>query len=169
MWALLLFFTTVVTPWCELHPDVLRRPQSPFRDLHSCQYPALSGAVVVATSGRGWRRVQGKESYPRHHGTHQVVLLGALQEKSFVPFVAREDHLHPLMGFQVDAPKHRPSPIQHFEHFVSLELNVDERAVCLGTVPLHGWWERAEDSAGMVCLCSCASQHFLLHQEAAWE
>lgn len=76
-------------------------------------------------------------SYPKH-GTHQVVLLGALQEQSFVPFVAGEDHLHPLMGFQADGPEHRPSPIQHFEHFVSLELNADGRAVCLGTVPLHG-------------------------------
>lgn len=91
--------------------------------------------------------VQGKVSYPRHHSTHQVVLLGALQEQSFVPSVAREDHLHALMGFQADVPQRTPSPIQHFEDLVSLELNVDRRAVCLGTVPLHGWWERGHGSA----------------------
>lgn len=89
-------------------------------------------------------------SYPRHSSTYQVILLGALQEQSFVPFVVGEDHLHSLVGFQVDAPEHRPSAIQHFEHFVSLELNVDRRVVFLGPMPLHGWWERAQDSSGKV-------------------
>lgn len=79
-----------------------------------------------------------EEALSRHRGTHQVILLGALQQQSFVPFVAGEDHLHPLLGFKVDTPEQQPSPIQHFEHFVSLELDVDKGALCLGTVPLHG-------------------------------
>lgn len=104
--------------------------------------------VPLAEWCRGLWRVREKVSYPRHHGTYQVVLLGALQEQSFVPFVVGEDYFHSLVGFQVDAPEHRPSAIQHFEHFVSLELNVDRRVVCLGPMPLHGWWERAQNSAG---------------------
>lgn len=78
-------------------------------------------------------------SQPRHHSTHQVIFLGALQEQSFVPFVVGEDDLHSLVGFQVDIPEHRPSAIQHFEHFVSLELNEDRRVGCLGPMPLYGW------------------------------
>lgn len=85
------------------------------------------------------RMVEGpEEAFSRHHVTHQVILLGALQQQSFVPFVAGEDHFHALLGIQADTPEHQPSPIQHFEHFVSLELDVDKGAVCFGTMPLHG-------------------------------
>lgn len=102
-------------------------------------------------------------SYPRHHGTYEVVLLGALQEQSFTPFIVGEDHLHFLVGFQVDAPEHRPSAIQHFEHSVSLELDVDGRVFCLGPMPLQGWWERAQDSAGKApahLRTSCTKRQF---------
>lgn len=69
---------------------------------------------------------------------YQVIFFGDLQEHRFVAFVVGQNSLHLLLGFQTDASEHSQFAVEHFDHFVFVKLQVDERAWGLGIMPFEG-------------------------------